>query len=224
MIARPPLAVPLLALLALALLTTALIVDPVAVARVDAPVSEWLRVHVERLPVLVAILRVVTDLAATVPFLAAGAGAAVLFAARADRVRAAFCALVTVLTPVGWALGQWLLHRPRPVDGFITVTANGFPSGHTSNAAAAALAVVLLTWSGLRPAGRTWLVVTAAVTVIGIAGTRLVLLAHWPVDVVGGVLFATVVVSAVARSLPRKVPGGQATPDSPPGKVSSRDG
>ncbi|WP_326552569.1 phosphatase PAP2 family protein [Micromonospora sp. NBC_01813] len=223
MIARPPMTIPTLAMIGLALLTALLVIEPGTIARFDAPLSAGLRGFATDRPGLVTVLRIVTDLAATIPFIAAGLAASVLFAARRDRPRALFCIAVTVVVPVGWALGQWLLHRPRPLDGFVTVTANGFPSGHTSNAAAAALAVVLLVWPGVGRTGRLLLCLLAATGVGVIAASRLVLLVHWPVDVIGGCLLAVVVVSLAARWVPQQ-PGGLALSDSGPGKVSSRDG
>jgi len=223
MIARPPLVVPLLALLALAALTTGLVVDPALVARLDAPVTDGLRAYAADRPTLVAVLRTATDLAATLSFLAVGAAATTLFAVRRDRARAWFCATVTVAAPVSWQLGQWLLHRPRPADGFVTIAANGFPSGHTTNAAAAAFAVVLLVWPGVRRTGRLLVAVLAGAGALFIAATRLVLLAHWPVDVIGGVLVAVTVVALAARLWAPRA-GGPAAAGPVPGKVSSRDG
>jgi membrane-associated phospholipid phosphatase len=210
-------------MIALAALTTLLVVEPGTVARFDAPPSDMLRGYATDRPTLVAVMRIVTDLAATIPFIAAGVAATTLFAVRRDRPRALFCLAVTLVVPAGWTLGQWLLHRPRPLDGFITVTANGFPSGHTANAAAAALAVVLLVWPRAGRRGRILLGCFAAAGVCLIAATRLVLLAHWPVDVIGGCLLSVAVVSLAARWVPR-LPGGPALSEPRPGKVSSRDG
>jgi len=101
-----------------------------------------------------------------------------------------------------WSLGHWLLHRPRPADGFVTVASNGFPSGHASNAAAAALLVVLLLWPRQTRLGRVVTVVLAAGFAVVIGLTRLMLLAHWPADVLGGWLLALVVVPVAARWAP----------------------
>ncbi|MFY1698878.1 MULTISPECIES: phosphatase PAP2 family protein [unclassified Solwaraspora] len=223
MIARPPIAVPLSAGLVLAVLTVLLIVEPTIVAQVDGPLSERLRGYAADRPALVTVLRYATDLAATVSFVAAGVAATVLFALRRERTRAWFCGVVTVVVPAGWFAGQWLLHRPRPVDGFITVAANGFPSGHTTNAAAVAVAVVLLAWPGASRRGRLLVVTLVGLGAGFIGATRLLLLAHWPVDVIGGCLLAVLLVSLVARWVPGPS-GPPAPPVTPPGKVSSRDG
>ncbi|MFY1637166.1 phosphatase PAP2 family protein [Solwaraspora sp. WMMB335] len=226
MIARPPLAVPLLATVALAALTVLLAVEPAILARVDAPVVEWFRAFGDDRPALIAVVRIATDVAATVPFLAAGAGATVVFAARSQRARAWFCATATVAVPTGWALGQALLHRPRPADGFVTIAASGFPSGHTANASATAFAVALLVWPAARRGARGLLVTLAVVGVAAVAATRLLLLAHWPADVVGGVLLAVTVVSLAASWTSRRgrEPGWPPPADRQPGMVSSRDG
>jgi membrane-associated phospholipid phosphatase len=205
MFARIPLAVPLAALAAFALLLALAVLGWAPLEAVDSALSGDLRAYGARRPGLVEVVRVVTDVAATVPFLVAGAVAAAFFAARRDRPRALLCATVTVLVPVLWSLMHWLLYRPRPVDGFVTVESNGFPSGHTSNAAAAALLAVLLVWPTASRRVRALMVVAAALFALVIGATRMALLAHWPTDVLGGWLLALAVVPLVARAVtPRR--------------------
>jgi undecaprenyl-diphosphatase len=163
--------------------------------------SEDLRGYGARHPGLVDALRVATDIAATVTFVAAGVVATVGLLLRRHRREAYLCAWVTVLVPVLWGLMHWLLHRPRPPDGFVFVDSNGFPSGHTSHAASAALVAVLLLWPHLARRGRA-LVVTAAVALaLFVSATRVVLLVHWPMDVLGGWLLALAVVPLTAHAV-----------------------
>ncbi|MFI6820662.1 phosphatase PAP2 family protein [Micromonospora sp. NPDC050187] len=206
MIARPPLFLPLLALTALLVLAVPVLTDWAPLDRADHALSETFRGYGDQRPGLVSTLRILTDVAATVPFLVAGLLATILLAVRRDRRTAVFCATVTVTVPVLWGLAHWLLHNPRPLDGFVTVTSNGFPSGHTSNATAAALVVVLLAWPGLARTGR-FVVVTAATAFAGFVGlTRVALLAHWPTDVLGGWLLALAVVPLVAYAVRERAP------------------
>ncbi|MEO3748711.1 phosphatase PAP2 family protein [Plantactinospora sp. B5E13] len=199
MVARPSLVVPLSAAAGFLLLLALTVAGWAPLDRVDLAVSDVFREYGERRPDLVAVFRVATDVAATVPFVAAGLVTGLALAVRGDRRPAAFCVAVTVLVPVLWALMHWLVYHPRPVDGFVVVTSNGFPSGHTSNAAAAALVVVLLLWSGLGPAGRALTVGLAVVFGVLVGLTRVALVVHWPTDVLGGWLLALAVVPLVAR-------------------------
>jgi undecaprenyl-diphosphatase len=198
MIARPPLSVPLFALAALLVLAVPVLTDWPPLDRADRALSEAFREYGHPRPGVISALRILTDVAATIPFLAAGLLAAILLAVRRDRWAAVFCATVTVAVPVLWGLAHWLLHNPRPLDGFVTVTSNGFPSGHTSNAASAALVVVLLAWPRLARTGRVVVVAAATALALFVSLTRVALLAHWPTDVLGGWLLALTVVPLAA--------------------------
>ncbi|MEU4567017.1 phosphatase PAP2 family protein [Micromonospora sp. NPDC023956] len=206
MIARPPLLLPLLALTALLVLAVPVLTDWAPLDRADRALSEAFRGYGDHRPGLVSALRILTDVAATVPFLVAGAVAALALLVRGRRAAAAFCAVVTVAVPVLWGLAHWLLHNPRPLDGFVTVTSNGFPSGHTSNAAAAALVVVLLAWPRLARTGRLVVVTAATAFAVFVGLTRVALLAHWPTDVLGGWLLALTVVPLAAYAVRERAP------------------
>ncbi|MGI5214160.1 phosphatase PAP2 family protein [Plantactinospora sp. CA-290183] len=217
MIARPPLAVPLLALAAFLVLLALTLGGWAPLDRFDAAASDGFREHGTANPRLVSVLRVATDVAATVPFVAAGLLVGLALAARSRRRAAAFCVAVTVVVPVLWGLMHALVHHPRPVDGFVVVHSNGFPSGHTSNAAAAALVAVLLLWPRLAGPARPVAVALAALFALFVALTRVALLAHWPTDVLGGWLLALAVVPLLARIVdpPGRAVGSrpQARPD-----------
>jgi undecaprenyl-diphosphatase len=206
MIARPPLAVPLGALVGFVTLLGLTIAGWPALDRFDSTVSEYFREYGDTRPGLVALIRVGTDVAATGSYLFAGLAVTVALAARGQRRLAGCCAIVTIAVPMLWGLGHWLLHRPRPLDGFVVVESNGFPSGHASNAAAAALLAVLLLWPRQARAGRMITVVLAGGFAVVIGVTRLALLAHWPADVLGGWLLALTVVPLAARVVPPRAP------------------
>jgi membrane-associated phospholipid phosphatase len=169
--------------------------------RADTAVSEACRAYGEQRPDLIAALRIATNVMETVSFVGLGLAVTLLFAARRDWRAAGFVAAVTAIIPTLWAIPHEFLRRPRPVDGFVTVTSYGFPSGHSANAAAAALVGVLLAWPRLGRSGRVGAVVAAAVFTAFVGASRVALLAHWPSDVVGGWLLALAVVPLVARAV-----------------------
>lgn len=197
MIARPPLAIPVVALAGFVALLALVVAGP-ALGHADTSISERLRDYGEARPHLVAALRVITDVAATIPFLTAGLASTLGYAARRQREPATFCAAVTAVIPMLWTAMHWLLYHPRPRDGFVVVHSNGFPSGHTANATAAALTVVLLLWPRLRRAGRAVAVVAAVAFALFVGATRIALLVHWPADVLGGWLLGLAVVPLIA--------------------------
>ncbi len=199
MMARPPLLPPLLALTAFLGLLGLVAGGWAPLEEFDAAISDTFRGYGDVNPTLVTVLRVATDVADTVPFVVAGLVISVALAAGSRRRPAALCALVTVLVPVLWGLMHWLVPQPRPELGFVVVDSNGFPSGHTSNAAAAALAAVLLLWPHQGRTGRSVTVTLAVAFGVFIGLTRLALLAHWPADVLGGWLLALAVVPLAAR-------------------------
>ncbi|MBO4206159.1 phosphatase PAP2 family protein, partial [Micromonospora echinofusca] len=204
MVARLPLVVPLVAGVAFVVLLLLVGTGWPPLERADTAVSEALRSYGTDRPGLIDVLRVATDIAATWAYLLTGAVATLGLLARRQRRPALFCAIVTAVVPLLWGLAHWLLHRPRPVDGFVVVDSNGFPSGHTSNAAAAALVAVLLLWPRLGPTGRAVTVAVAAGVAGFVAATRFMLLAHWPTDVLGGWLLALTVVPLAAHAVTRQ--------------------
>jgi undecaprenyl-diphosphatase len=110
------------------------------------------------------------------------------------------------------------LYRPRPLDGFVVIDSNGFPSGHTSHAGATAVAAVLLLWPRLCRAGRAAVVALAAAFAVAVALTRVALLAHWPTDVLGGLLLALAVVPLLATAFTPRGGGpgpGRGSPPAP---------
>ncbi|GIF68339.1 hypothetical protein Ais01nite_63740 [Asanoa ishikariensis] len=197
--ARPPAALPLVALAAFGVLLGLVAADWPPLVRWDDTVSAALRDYGTARPTLVDWLRTLTSLAATIPFVAVGAAATLLFAVRRERRSAVFCALVTATVPIAWGVMHWALHNPRPVDGFVVVESSGFPSGHTSNAAAFAFALVLLVWPRAGAATRAATLLAATAFALFIGFSRVALLAHWPTDVIGGFLLALALVSVAAR-------------------------
>ena len=82
---------------------------------------------------------------------------------------------------------KFLVDRPRP-SGFSV----GFPSGHATAAAVfAVIALYLVSRARLRPAAQLCLQITAVAMMILVGWARIVLHAHWPTDVLGGLLLGT---------------------------------
>lgn len=191
---RRSLTYPLTALGALFALLGLVLAPGAPLASLDTALSERARAFGLAHPAWVEAMRLVTILGTMEVFLAVGAVLAVVLLRRREYAPAAATALVMVMVPGLWALAHLLLHRPRPADGFVSVASNGFPSGHASHAAAVGLLAVLLFWPRLRRPGRVAAVVVAVAFAGAIGLSRVALLAHWPIDVLGGWLLGWAVV------------------------------
>jgi undecaprenyl-diphosphatase len=78
--------------------------------------------------------------------------------------------------------------RPTPFHRVITVHGSGFPSGHAMGATAVFGAVLFVMWPRLGRTGRPLAAAATTVIIAAVAASRVFLGAHWPLDVVGGVL------------------------------------
>jgi membrane-associated phospholipid phosphatase len=204
MIARIPLGYPLAAAAGFGVLFAMVAGGWAPLDRLDAAISEGARRYGEANPGWIRVQRIITDTAQTNIFFAAGLlGAVVLLLYRRAYAGAALIAAVFAAVPVVWGLFHLLLYSPRPEDGFVVISSNGFPSGHSSNSAAAALVCVLLVWPHVTRRGRLVAVFVAGAFVLAVGVTRVTLLAHWPSDVVGGWLLVLAVVPLVARVVSR---------------------
>lgn len=183
---------PALAAVLYALLTAAVLAGWLRAP--DNAVADALRSFGAAHPTLIDTVKILTDVAATEPFLAVGLTLGALLRVRGKR-RAAYLTLATtVLVPILWSLSHLLMTHTRPPDAFIRLTSNGFPSGHTANAAAAAILAVLVLTTHRRVLVRA--VAVAFAVLVGLS--RLLLLAHYPSQVLGGFLLAAAVVPALA--------------------------
>jgi undecaprenyl-diphosphatase len=106
--------------------------------------------------------------------------------------------------------------RPSPFRRFIAVHGQSFPSGHTMGATVVFGALLFVLWPRLsRPARLA--AALAGVVLVGMVGaSRVVLGAHWPSDVVGGVLLgAAWVVACGALMVSRRAAEGPSRPGAP---------
>jgi undecaprenyl-diphosphatase len=97
-----------------------------------------------------------------------------------------------LLAPIAESTLKFLIGRPRPFD-----PSYGFPSGHATAAAAFFGALVYLAHA-LPPRLRTVVRVLAAVAMVLVGLSRVILRAHWPSDVMGGIALGLALASAAA--------------------------
>jgi membrane-associated phospholipid phosphatase len=152
MIARMPLAFPLAAAAGFGVLAGLVISDWPPLDRLDTDLSERARAYGAAHPGWIEVQRQVTDAAETGVLFGVGlASAVVLLLVRRAYAAAALIAAAFVAVPAVWSAFHALLHRPRPVNGFVAIASNGFPSGHAANSATIALVAVLLIWPRAGP-------------------------------------------------------------------------
>jgi len=97
-----------------------------------------------------------------------------------------------LLAPIAESTLKFLIGRPRPFDA-----SYGFPSGHATAAAAFFGAVFYLAHT-LRSPLRTIVRVLAALAILLVGLSRVILRAHWPSDVLGGIALGLALASAAA--------------------------
>jgi membrane-associated phospholipid phosphatase len=99
-----------------------------------------------------------------------------------------------------------LVDRPRPTlaHPIVHAAGNSFPSGHAAGTAAVfgALAILFLT-PGARVMNRV-IVAVAALLVVCVATTRVLLGVHYPSDVAGGILVGVAMLALVRTALPAR--------------------
>jgi len=103
--------------------------------------------------------------------------------------RAGMVLLVLAATAVFVPLLKWTLHKPRPIDIYSGVDAFSFPSGHAAFAAVLWGLIAVIGSSGLSRNARAVVWATAFTLSMLIGLSRIYLSAHWPSDVIGGLLF-----------------------------------
>lgn len=141
-------------------------------------------------PVVTAIMRVITQLGHA--WVLAPATALLLIVFAEARARWWLWIAMMLLAPIAEATFKAVIGRPRPFDPSF-----GFPSGHATAAAAFFGAVIYLAGT-LRPPTRTWVRALAGLAIVLVAVSRVMLRAHWPSDVIGGVALGLALASAAA--------------------------
>ncbi len=118
-----------------------------------------------------------------------------------------------------------LIARPRPVLPQPVAHAGGFsyPSGHTAGTSVLCVALLVLALPVLKPRWRAPWIVIAALAIIAVAASRILLGVHYPSDVLGAALLGTAcalvftpLLPAGQTSAPRRDNSGPPGPDGSP--------
>jgi membrane-associated phospholipid phosphatase len=152
-------------------------------ARFDLAVSAWARRNGTAHPTSVTVWRAITHMGDTLPLLILGGVAVVLLVASLRPIDAATVVVVPLVLQLAAMAVRAALARHRPVDPFTPTSSYAYPSGHTLHSAVTVLLAVHL----LRNVPRKRIiagVLGALAALVGIS--RVMLLAHWPTDVLGG--------------------------------------
>jgi membrane-associated phospholipid phosphatase len=173
-------------LAALAMLTVLVVGEWGPLERLDLRASEQARRFGDAHPAWVETWRVITHVGDTLPLLVVAVVLVAVPLVQGSRREAVLVLLAAGGTHLAWLAIRAQVARPRPVDGFTYLDSWAFPSGHTVHAATAALVTVHLIWPYLGNRAR-WAAASAAALVAALVGvSRVMLLAHWPSDVLGG--------------------------------------
>lgn len=120
-------------------------------------------------------------------------------------------AQVVVVGLLGSQATQWLIKalvgRERPPDPLGYAGYYGFASGHSQNAATAALLLAVVLWPTVRRVGRIALTLTVVVWAGLVGFTRVALVVHWPSDVITGWALGGLVVAAAVAGVGRFADG-----------------
>jgi undecaprenyl-diphosphatase len=185
--------------IAFALLTAAVASRVGGLLRIDHAISAALRRVAQEHPLWVSVLRFMTHTGDTATLAPIGALLIALLIWR--RRWPALCFLVTAeVIANAVRLGTLVaVGRPRPQGGFTSFAGHAYPSGHTTNSATAAMILAVLLWPLLRARWQRVVLIVAAAGWAGlVAFSRVALLVHWPTDVLGGWLVATLAGSVAA--------------------------
>jgi membrane-associated phospholipid phosphatase len=156
-------------------------------ARLDRAISAWARRSGQAHSIWIDAWRVVTHCGDTVPLVVLGGAAVILLLASLRPLDAAVVVAVPLVTQALTLLVRVLLARHRPVDPFTPTSGFSYPSGHTVHSTVAVLLAVHLLRNSRERRSVAWLLGSLAAL---IGASRVLLLAHWPTDVVGGWLLA----------------------------------
>ena len=158
--------------------------------------------------VLFRIASYVTDVASPIAVVALGGTTALALALRRrQRIRALACICAPLLAGICEATLKVMVGRTRPETGTLSGESGfGFPSGHTAGFAALVFTVAF-TMSRLSHRRRTAIRIALALST-AIAVTRVIVGAHYPTDVIGGLILGVVVaqITALGSDLATQLP------------------
>jgi undecaprenyl-diphosphatase len=125
------------------------------------------------------------------------------------------------------AVVKFLTSRDRPDEALVGTLSSAFPSGHAVRAVTVYGLIAWLVWLMVRPVGvRLLLAAGAVVLILASALARVALVAHWPTDVIGGVVLGAVwLVISLVLVRPRLAPAPPADRvGDPPASTGTTDG
>jgi membrane protein DedA with SNARE-associated domain/membrane-associated phospholipid phosphatase len=105
-----------------------------------------------------------------------------------------------------------VLHRQRPIDLYSGAELFSFPSGHSTFATLLFATLALLIAPQFQRSGQIAVWTAALLGVIAVGTSRVYLGAHWPSDVIGGILVGTLISSPLALLLAYKAQAASAGP------------
>ena len=142
---------------------------------------------------LFRLTRVLTEIGSPVAvIILAFTFAAIVWRRQRSWVKAGVCVVAPALAGVAETAGKVIVGRTRPLTATLTGERGvGFPSGHAAGFAALALIVALSMSKPGRP--RTAAVVGAVLASALVAASRVVVGAHYPTDVIAGLLLGLVI-------------------------------
>jgi undecaprenyl-diphosphatase len=123
---------------------------------------------------------------------------------RTWRLRAALYLIAARLLELGIETAAKLLtdrHRPVIPHPLATAHDTSFPSGHTAGTAVLCVCLLVLAWPGLSRQARAGWTTAAAIAVLAVGASRVVLGLHYVTDVLGGALLGTATALALTPLL-----------------------
>jgi len=174
-------------------LITIAVIGPGPVTRFDRHVAIDLNEEIYRWRLAVNVLRVVTRLGSSLVLVPLVAGTAALLWRRGLRRRVVFLVVTAALGSALNSAVKLLVHRTRPVVPFPITTALGqsFPSGHTVAATVCFGAMLIALLPLIAHRWRVPSVVGAALVVLSVGASRVLLGVHFVTDVVAGFILGT---------------------------------
>ena len=140
--------------------------------------------------------RVFTEFGSPVAVIAmALLGAVIVWARRRSWLHAAVCVVAPAIAGITEMTAKLIVARPRPVSAALTGEGGmGFPSGHATGFAALAFILALVVPWNRR--SQVWALAGALVLSALIAASRVVVGAHFPTDVMAGMILGGVIADA----------------------------
>jgi len=131
--------------------------------------------------------------------LIAGAGVLIVLLVLQRAWRTAAAVTLTIASAAAFVpMMKLILHKPRPIEIYSGAESYSFPSGHTTMSAVLWGVFAVLITRALPARAKIAIYVAAGLWVTSVGASRIYLSAHWPSDVLGGLLFGAALTAAFA--------------------------